>query len=98
MTDGGGRRTLHRVFGEDFEAGLAERLVATRDRLDDLRKNWETASGPEEQVDILERALDELDEALEFTRAARSKVFRLEARLAARYQALLARRRELDQA
>jgi hypothetical protein len=47
---------------------------------------------------VLGRALDELDAALEFTRDARAKVFRLEARLAARYQTLLARLRELERA
>jgi hypothetical protein len=91
-----GRRTLRRVFGEEFEVGLADRLVETRDRLDELRKEWENATERDEQADVLGRALDELDAALELTRAARAKVFRLEARLAARYQTLLARLRELE--
>ena len=96
MSDG--RQTIHRVFGEEFEVGLADRLVETRDRLDALRKEWEQATGRDERADVLGRALDELDAALELTRDARAKVFRLEARLAARYQRLLARLRELEQA
>jgi hypothetical protein len=98
MTDGSGRRGLYRVFGEEFEGGLAERMVEIRDRLDALREEWESASGREAQAEILERALDELDAALEMARDARAKVFRLEARLAARYQSLLARLRELENA
>jgi hypothetical protein len=96
MSDG--RKTIYRVFGEEFEVGLADRLLETRDRLDALRKEWEQAAGRDERADVLGRALDELDAALELTRDARAKVFRLEARLAARYQTLLARLRELEQA
>ena len=91
------RRAVYRVFGEEFEAGLAERLLETRDKLDVLRMEYEGASKPDERADVLGRALDELDAALELTRDARTKVFRLEARLAARYQTVLARLRELEQ-
>jgi hypothetical protein len=95
---GASRRAVYRVFGEEFEAGLADRLLETRDRLDLLRKEYEGASKLDERADVLGRALDELDAALELARDARAKVFRLEARLAARYQTVLARLRELEQA
>lgn len=96
--EGASRRAVYRVFGEEFEAGLVDRLLATRDRLDVLRREYEGASKADERADVLGRALDELDVALELTREARAKVYRLEARLAARYQTLLARLRELEQA
>jgi hypothetical protein len=95
---GAGRRAVYRVFGEEFEAGLADRLLETRYKLDALVKDYELASKPDERADVLGRALDELDAALELTRDARAKVFRLEARLAARYQRVLARLRELERA
>ena len=98
MSDGRGRRELYRVFGEEFEGGLAERMVEIRDRLDSLRAEWEGAAGREAQAEILERALDEVDTALELARDVRGKIFRLEARLAARYQSLLARLREVENA
>ena len=92
---GRSRRVIHRVFGEDLETGFADRLLRIRDRLDDLREEWES-SVSDERRDVLERALDELDEALELTRERRSKLTRLERRLAARYQTVLARLREAE--
>lgn len=97
MSDGGrSRRAIHSVFGEDLEVGFAERLLGVRDRLDILRGDWESTTAPGEQTELLEAALDELDAALEITRERRSKLLRLERRLAARYQTLLARLRELE--
>jgi uncharacterized membrane protein YccC len=96
MSDHGrSRQAIHRVFGEELEAGFADRLLRIRDRLDELREEWEEA-GRAHRPDLLERALDELDEALELTRERRSKLTRLERRLAARYQTVLARLREAE--
>ncbi len=96
MSDHGrSRRAIHRVFGEELETGFADRLLRIRDRLDELREEWEgVARG--QRPELLERALDELDEALELTRERRSKLTRLERRLAARYQTVLARLREAE--
>ncbi|MGH3031866.1 MAG: hypothetical protein ACRDNE_14115 [Gaiellaceae bacterium] len=96
MSDHGrSRRAIHRVFGEELETGFAERLLRIRDRLDELREEWEQAARAE-RSDLLERALDELDTALELTRERRSKLTRLERRLAARYQTVLARLRDAE--
>jgi hypothetical protein len=96
MSDQGrSRQVIHRVFGEELETGFADRLLRIRDRLDELREEWEEA-GRAHRPDLLERALDELDEALELTRERRSKLTRLERRLAARYQTVLARLREAE--
>ncbi len=96
MSDHGrSRRAIHRVFGEELETGFAERLLRIRDRLDELREEWEGAARAH-RPELLERALDELDEALELTRERRSKLTRLERRLAARYQTVLARLREAE--
>jgi predicted nuclease with TOPRIM domain len=89
------RRAIHRVFGEELETGFADRLLRIRDRLDELREEWEGAAHAH-RAELLERALDELDEALELTRERRSKLTRLERRLAARYQTVLARLREAE--
>lgn len=89
------RRVIHSVFGEELETGFADRLLLIRDRLDELREEWESTAGAERR-EVLERALDQLDEALELTRERRSKLTRLERRLAARYQTVLARLREAD--
>lgn len=94
---GRSRRVIHRVFGEELETGFADRLLLIRDRLDELREEWESTAG-DVRRDVLERALDELDEALELTRERRSKLTRLERRLAARYQTVLARLREAERA
>jgi hypothetical protein len=94
---GRSREAIHRVFGEELETGFAERLLRIRDRLDELRVAWEEAV-PEKRSDLLERALDELDAALEMTRERRSKLTRLERRLAARYQTVLARLRDAERA
>jgi hypothetical protein len=96
--EGASTRAVYSLFGEEFEAGFSDRLLETRVKLDVLRQEYEGASQPDERADVLGRALDELDAALELTRDARAKVFRLEARLAARYQRVLARLRELEQA
>ena len=96
MSDHGrSRQAIHRVFGEELETGFADRLLRIRDRLDELREEWEEAGRPH-RPELLERALDELDEALELTRERRSKLTRLERRLAARYQTVLARLREAE--
>jgi hypothetical protein len=96
MSDHGrSRRAIHGVFGEELEAGFVERLLRIRDRLDELREEWEGAAHAQ-RPELLERALDELDEALELTRERRSKLTRLERRLAARYQTVLARLREAE--
>ena len=96
MSDHGrSRQAIHRVFGEELEVGFAERLLRIRDRLDALREEWEEAPS-DERPDLLERALDELDAALEMTRERRSKLTRLERRLAARYQTVLARLRAIE--
>lgn len=92
---GRSREAIHRVFGEELETGFAERLLRIRDRLDELREEWESAARAG-RPDLLERALDELDAALELTRERRSKLTRLERRLAARYQTVLARLREFE--
>jgi hypothetical protein len=96
MSDQGrSRQAIHRVFGEELETGFADRLLRIRDRLDELREEFEGAARAH-RPELLERALDELDEALELTRERRSKLTRLERRLAARYQTVLARLREAE--
>jgi hypothetical protein len=98
VTEGRERHRTYRVFGEELETGLGAGLLEIRNRLDALRKEWEVATGPDHRADVLGRALDELDAALEATREVRAKMTRLERRLAARYQALLARLREVERA
>jgi hypothetical protein len=86
------------VFGEDIDEGqpLPELLADVQDRLLGLARKYGPALPPGERFEILDRALDELDTALERVRAARAKLLRIELRLASAYESGIARIRAAE--
>jgi hypothetical protein len=86
------------LFGEEVggEPPLLALLADAQRHLQELA----TQFGPElpagEQLELLDEALDELDAALERVRDARTKLARIELRLATTYDTAVARARQAE--
>ena len=86
------------LFGEEVggEPPLLALLADAQQHLQELAEQF----GPElpagEQLELLDEALDELDAALERVRDARTKLARIELRLATTYDNAVARARQAE--
>jgi hypothetical protein len=87
-----------RLFGEELggEPPLTELLADVQRHLRELAVQFGPDLAPEEQIELLDEALDELDAALERVREARTKLARIELRLAASYENAVARVRQTE--
>ena len=86
------------LFGEDLggDPPLPQLLSDVQRHLQELARQF----GPElpagEQLELLDEALDDLDAALERVRDARTKLARIELRLATTYDNAVARARQAE--
>jgi hypothetical protein len=81
------------LFGEELggaQPPLPELLADVQRHLEGLGERFGQALTGDEKFLILDEALDELDGALERVREARSKLLRIEVRLAASYERAVA--------
>jgi hypothetical protein len=81
------------AFGEELggqQPPLPELLADVQDHLASLGRRYAQALSGDEKFLILDEALDELDGALERVREARTKLARIELRLAASYERAVA--------
>ncbi len=87
------RRTL---FGEELggEPPLTELLADAQRNLRELADRYGSNLPADEELHVLDETLDELDAALERVREARTKLARIELRLATSYENAVARVRQ----
>jgi hypothetical protein len=90
------RRPL--LFGEELggDPPLPQLLAEAQENLRALAQRWGDGLPADEQVELLDEALDELDQALERVRDARTKLARIELRLATSYENAVARIRQTE--
>jgi hypothetical protein len=88
----------HVLFGEEVggEPPLLELLADAQRNLRELAGQFGPELRPEQQLELLDEALDELDAALERVRDARTMLARIELRLAASYENAVARVRQAE--
>jgi hypothetical protein len=86
------------LFGEEVggEPPLMELLADAQRHLQVLADRYDPDLSPDEQVELLDAALDELDEALVRVREARARLARIELRLATSYETAVARVRQAE--
>ena len=86
------------LFGEEVggEPPLMELLADVQRHLRELGAQFGPDLPPGEQLELLDEALDELDAALERVRDARTKLARIELRLATTYDNAVARARQAE--
>jgi hypothetical protein len=89
------RRTL---FGEEIggEPPLTELLADAQRHLQELADRYGAHLPADEQLHLLDETLDELDAALERVRDVRTKLARIEVRLATSYENAVARVRQTE--
>jgi hypothetical protein len=87
-----------RLFGEEFggEVPLMELLADAQRHLQALADRYGPELSADEQVELLDEALDELDAALVRVREARARLARIELRLASSYETAVARVRQAE--
>jgi hypothetical protein len=78
------------------EPPLLELLADAQRNLRELAGQFGPELPAEQQLELLDEALDELDAALERVRDARTKLARIELRLAASYETAVARVRQAE--
>lgn len=88
----------HVLFGEEVggEPPLLELLADAQRHLRELAGQFGPELPADAQLELLDEALDELDAALERVRDARTKLARIELRLAASYETAVARVRQTE--
>ncbi len=88
----------HVLFGEELggEPPLLELLADTQRRLQALADRYGRDLSAEEQVKLLDEALDDLDAALERVRETRTRLTRIELRLATSYENAVSRIRQAE--
>lgn len=84
------------LFGEELSGDppLPQLLAEVQEHLRALAERYGSELSPGEQFELLDEALDELDSALERVRDARTKLARIELRLATTYENAVARIRQ----
>lgn len=84
------------LFGESLggDPPLPQLLADVQENLQALAERYGSDLPPEQQYELLDEALDELDTALERVRDARTKLARIELRLATSYENAVARLRQ----
>jgi hypothetical protein len=84
------------LFGEELggDPPLLQLLAEVQQSLQALAERYGSDLPAEEQVELLDEALDELDVALERVRDARTKLARIELRLATSYENAVTRMRQ----
>jgi hypothetical protein len=89
-------RTRRNLFGEELggDPPLPQLLADVQENLRVLAERYGSDLPPEEELEVLDEALDELDTALERVRDARTKLARIELRLATSYENAVARLRQ----
>lgn len=85
-------------FGEELvgDPPLPQLLAEAQRHLQELAERYGPALTADEQVELLDEALDELDAALVRVREARTKLARIELRLASAYENAVARVRQAE--
>ena len=88
----------HVLFGEELggEPPLLELLADTQRHLQALADRYGRDLSAEEQVKLLDEALDDLDAALERVRETRTRLTRIELRLATSYENAVSRIRQAE--
>ena len=88
------------LFGEELggDPPLQQLLAEVQQRLGALAERYGSDLPADEQVELLDEALDELDAALVRVREARTKLARIELRLATSYENAVARMRQTERA
>lgn len=86
------------LFGEELggDPPLPELLADVQQHLQVLATRYGSDLPAGEQLELLDEALDELDAALERVRDARTKLARIELRLATSYENAVARMRQTE--
>jgi hypothetical protein len=86
------------LFGEELagDPPLPELLADVQQNLQVLAERYGTGLPAEEQFEVLDETLNELDAALERVRDARTKLARIELRLATSYENAVARMRQTE--
>jgi hypothetical protein len=86
------------LFGEEVggEPPLLELLAEAQRHLQMVADRYGPELSPGEQVELLDEALDELDNALVRVREARARLTRIELRLATAYETAVARVRQAE--
>ncbi|MGH2991801.1 MAG: hypothetical protein ACRDMA_18455 [Solirubrobacterales bacterium] len=86
------------LFGEEIggEPPLMELLADAQRHLQLVADRYGPELSPDEQVELLDEALDELDNALVRVREARARLTRIELRLATSYENAVARVRQAE--
>ena len=86
------------LFGEQLggDPPLPQLLAEAQRHLQELAESYGPALTTDQQVELLDEALDELDAALERVREARTKLARIELRLATSYENAVARVRQAE--
>jgi hypothetical protein len=85
------------LFGEElWETPLPQLLAEAQEHLRELGERYRKPLTQNEQVELLDEALDELDAALVRVREARAKLARIEVRLATSYESAVARIRQTE--
>jgi hypothetical protein len=86
------------LFGEQLggDPPLPQLLAEAQHNLQELAERYESAEPAEKQVEVLDEALDQIDAALERVREAKTKLARIEVRLATSYENAVARVREAE--
>jgi Mg2+ and Co2+ transporter CorA len=84
------------LFGEELggDPPLLQLLAEVQQSLQGLAERYGSDLPAEEQLELLDEALDELDVALERVREARTKLARIELRLATSYENAVTRMRQ----
>lgn len=84
------------LFGEELggDPPLPQLLAEVQQSLQALAERYGADLPAEQQFELLDEALDELDLALERVRDARTKLARIELRLATSYENAVARMRQ----
>jgi len=86
------------LFGEELggDPPLLQLLSEVQQHLQALADRYGAELSPDEQFELLDEALDELDAALERVREARTKLARIELRLATSYENAVSRIRQAE--
>jgi hypothetical protein len=86
------------LFGEQLggDPPLPQLLAEAQRHLQELAEGYGPALTADEQVELLDEALDQLDAALVRVREARAKLARIELRLATAYESAVARVRQAE--
>jgi hypothetical protein len=86
------------LFGEQLggDPPLPQLLAEAQRNLQELAERYGSTLSAEKQVEVLDEALDQIDAALERVREARTKLARIEVRLATSYENAVARVRQAE--